>query len=137
MGLIVGRPQIDSKEEVEKLLKAVGDISDIRVFGTKVLVALYMPEKVGSLVATANTQRENRYQGKVGLVLKKGHLAFVSDDSNNFGPDTVEVGDWVYFDYAVGSELEIHREGTFEKVVCKVMRDTEINGVAPRPDAIY
>lgn len=135
--LIVGRPTIDSEEEKKKIMDSIGDISGVDVFGTLVLVAMYIPDKSGSIINTVGTQREAQYQGKVGLVLKKGHLAFKNDANNDFGPDTVESGDWVHFDYAAGQDLAICPPGTFTKIICKKIRDTSIDGKISRPDAIY
>lgn len=112
------------------------------LFGNRVLVAKYMPETIGgsTLVHSELTSRENDYQGKAGLVLRKGHLAFKSDAQNDFGPDNVEVGDWVYYDFSAGTNIDFMEAGKFgaaAQIKCKILRDVDIIGVLPGPEIVY
>jgi hypothetical protein len=65
------------------------------------MIAKRIPERVAGLsfLQSAGTQQEDKWQGKIGLVIALGHDAFKSKDSYNFGPDTVKVGDWVWDQY--------------------------------------
>lgn len=132
------------QSEASKIWARLGEIPkfDRLVFGNRVLVAKYMPDNIqgSSLVHSELTGRENEYQGKVGLVLRKGHLAFRSDSENDFGPDSVEVGDWVYFDFSAGTNtdlMEIGKIGASAQIKCKILRDVDILGVLPGPEYIY
>ena len=69
------------EDPANEIRKRIGDISQIEVLHNQILVGVYIrPEKTkGGILLTSQTRDEDRYQGKAGLVLKKGPLAFVDD----------------------------------------------------------
>jgi hypothetical protein len=71
----------------EAILKRVGDLSGVDVFGSDMLVAIYKrPEKTKSgLILADSTRTEDVHQGKVGLVVKMGPFCYVDDDGNKLG----------------------------------------------------
>lgn len=73
-------------------------VADIDVMGAQVLVGVYRrPEKTaGGIHLPGSVRDEDNWQGKVGLVLKLGPLAFLNDDSHRWDYPP-EVGDWVLF----------------------------------------
>lgn len=76
------------------LLPVVGAL-DIQ--NNRVLVAQYITSNVtaGGIIRPHSNQQEDRWQGKLGLVLKVGPLAFQYDEVVNFINDDAEVGeDW-------------------------------------------
>src|SRR5436853_7596118 len=77
------------------------------VFHNRVLVATYIaPERTkGGIIRVDRTLAEDRFQGKVGLVIKCGPLAFVDDKVAKFGGATVKPGDWVTFRPSDGTEI--------------------------------
>ena len=103
---------IDPKE---KLLAAVGDVSDIEVFHNQVLLAVYIaPERTkGGIIRPQQNVDEDRYQGKCGLILKMGEKAFASD-AKWLWPE-MEVGDWVF---EVADELPKWIEFTSSRKSC-------------------
>ena len=115
---------LDPKTE---LLKQLGDISKLEIFGNEVLVAIYIrPEKtVGGIFITQNTQAEDKWQGKMGLVVKKGPTPLV-DEKNE-----VEIGDWAIFRPSDGWGL------TVNNVMCRLLDDRVVRGRNPTPDTIY
>lgn len=88
-----------SDDPREAHLKAVGDTSKLDVWHTNILVALYVPPKTsrGGIILTEKTRDTEKWQSKVGLVIKKGPNAFVDDAKSSFNGLNVEVGDWIYF----------------------------------------
>ena len=76
------------------ILNAAGDLTGVEVFWDLVLVGTFFrPEKtLGGIIRPPDNIREDEFQSKVGLVLKKGPNA-------NGGPEITE-GDWVI--YSVG-----------------------------------
>jgi len=73
---------VDPKESI---LKELGDISGIEVFNTHVLIATYVrPNTKSGIHLTDKYVEEDKYQGKVGLVVKKGPLAFVDEEQDWF-----------------------------------------------------
>ena len=117
----------------KKILDEIGDVNDIGVFNNQILVAIYMrPEKTKSgILLSGNTRDEDRYQGKVGLVLKKGATAFVDPDHKWFVDTNVNVGDWVYFRVTDGWSINVHG------VSCRMLEDTDVRGSTQYPDAIW
>jgi len=115
------------------LLDELGDISDIQLFNNQVLVALYVrPEKTsGGILLPGKTRDEDKYQGKVGLVIKKGNQAFVDTSKNWFNGTSVELNDWVFFRPAEGWALDVHG------VPCRILDDVDVRGALPAPDVIW
>ena len=87
------------EDPANEIRKRIGDISKIEVLHNQILVGVYIrPEKTkGGILLTSQTRDEDRYQGKAGLVLKKGPLAFVDDENNKFHGQNVDIGDWVFY----------------------------------------
>lgn len=116
----------------EAIINKVGDLSAIKVFGNRVLVAIYeRPEQTaGGIILPTATQKEDRYQGKVCLVLKKGAAAFKDDDSIKFNGDTVEVGDWIY------APAKYSRAISLNGVTMRIIQDEYIDGTVEHPDMV-
>jgi len=121
---------VDPKESI---LKELGDISGIEVFNTHVLIATYVrPNKTKSGIhLTDKYVEEDKYQGKVGLVVKKGPLAFVDEEQDWFKGVEVNVSDWVFYRPSDGWSMNVHG------VQCRVLRDIDIRGRIPAPDAVW
>ena len=127
---IVMKHAVDPRNAI---LEAVGDVSPIEIFNNQILVAIYIrPEKTSGGILLANqTRDEDKWQGKMGLVLKKGPSAFVDESHNWFNGVDVAVGDWVFFRPSDGWGLEVNG------VLCRLLDDTVIRGRAPTPDMIW
>ena len=110
--------------------KVSGEISKISIFGPKVLVAIYVRPLMtsGGLLMPEKSRDEDIYQGKVGLVIKKGPLAFTDEA---YFSEKVEVGDWVWFRASNGIGMK------FNNVECRYMEDVRIEGKINQPDAIW
>ncbi len=122
------------------LLKSAGPLTDYEVFHNLVLVATYIPsEKIGSIFIPDTSFAENRFQGKMGLVLKCGPLAFVDDDTARFGGVTIETGDWVMYRPSDGIELFIkdHAGLANDGLACRLIEDSLIKGRVTDPSLIY
>lgn len=118
----------------KELLAAVGDISQIEVFGNQLLVAIYIrPEKTkGGIILANQTRDEDKWQGKVGLVLKMGPRAFVDPTEKWFsGTENVKVGDWIYFRPSDAWQL------TVNSALCRVMDDISVRGKISQPDSVW
>jgi|SRR5882672_785196 len=109
----------DARKAIQK---AAGDLSDIEVLFNHVLVGIYFrPEKTaGGIIRPADNVKEDQFQGKCGLVLKKGPMAFVDDDTNQFHGQNVSVGDWIVF--RVGDGWSI----TVNDTPCRLLEDTNV-----------
>lgn len=112
---------------------------DYEVFHNKVLVATYVPPEVtkGGIVIPVKSMAESRFQGKVGLVLKVGPLAFKDDKVNQFGGVTVKEGDWIVFRYSDAVELFFVDDNGRTATSCRLIDDSAIFGRTPDPALIY
>lgn len=132
----------DPVAEAKKLFARVGDLSGIKLFGNRILVAKFERTTVGTsglLHAAPKTQLEDQYQGKVGLVLKVGPTAFVDDEAHGivWNGDSVKPGDWVFYYYADGIDMDVCPIGSTDQVHCKLLREGDVNGIVPRPDFLF
>ena len=133
-------------DPAKPLWDAAGDLSDYEVFHNLVLVATYIaPPKViqgpdGPVVfhQTDRSHEEDRFQGKIGLVLKVGPLAFKDDSAMKFGGVTIVPGQWVIYRPSDGHELFIRdRSKSNEGLSCRLIEDTFIRGRVSDPSLIY
>ena len=130
-------PYMIMEHEVDprkKILDEIGDISKFVIFNNQVLVAVYIrPQKTKSgLYLSDKTTDEDRYQGKVGLVLKKGPSAFLDASEQWFKDVDVKEGqDWIVFRPSDGWQI------TVNNVLCRVLEDTAIRGQVDHPDRVW
>lgn len=125
---------VDPRDE---LWKAIGDISGVTVMHNQVLVATYIRpdhKDLGNghkLFLSDKTRDEDMWQGKVGLVVSKGPMAFKDDDNVKFHGQNVERGDWIAYRSADGHQLKVNG------VHCRMLTDTTIRMKLSHPEAIY
>lgn len=124
---------VHETDPAKDILKQVGDLKDFELFGNQVLIGTYQrPEKTASGIHLPGTTRqEDDYQGKAGLVLKKGPSAFVSDANYDFKGQDVEIGDWVAIFVSDGRKIVINNK------LCRIVEDQHIRLKIPAPDLIY
>ncbi len=135
----VDDPKAFFAKEKRRILDKVGDLHDVRVTGTRILVAMWTTEeeyrtKGGVLIHSPDkTKDENKWQGRSALVLKLGPHAFESDEQVQFSPEECcAVGDWVLCRPSDGVRIELwHQE-------CVVLESERgIRAVLDRPDAVW
>jgi co-chaperonin GroES (HSP10) len=116
-----------------ELVDKIGYIDDIDLFFNKSLVALYVrPEKTKSGIILADSTRdEDLFQGKAGLVLKKGPTAFMDDGDAKFHGQDVNVGDWIVFRPSNGLKMDING------VRCVLLQDVQVELRIPSPDVVF
>lgn len=117
----------------EEIHASIGDLSSVEVMHNQILVGIWMrPEKTaGGIILTEKTVDEDKWQGKVGLVLKKGPIAFVSEGNTNFHGQSVNEDDWVIYRVSDGFSIDIN--GTH----CRLIEDVHIKGRVSDPSVIY
>lgn len=122
----------DAKDPKSAIIEAVGDLSKVSLFSGRVLVAIYISSRKtkGGIILTDNNKREDVYQGQVGLVLKKGQLAFKDDDATKFHGQDVQPHEWVVF--RPGDAKRIQLNG----VDCRIVEDTTIDMVVSDPSIV-
>ena len=117
----------------EEILKEIGDISQVEVFNNQLLVAVYLrPEKTKSgIFLTEKHRDEDRFQGKVGLVLKKGMSAFEDHAGEWFKGVKIDINDWVVMRPTDGWSI------TVNGVLCRMIEDVNIKGRVDHPDRVW
>jgi len=115
------------------LLEKIGDLSEVEVFNNNILVAIYIrPNKTKSGIILADeTTEQDKYQGKVGLVVKLGNSAFEDETGRWFKGIKVNVGDWVVFRPSDGWSIAINSQP------CRIMDDVVIRGRVKHPDLVW
>lgn len=110
-------------------------IDGIDVLFNQVLIAVYERPKVtaSGIHLPDQSTDEDRYQGKVGLVLKKGPDAFQEnrDAGRVFNGQDVKVGDWVVIRTSDGWALNLGAQ------LCRAVSDTHIRAVVAHPDIVW
>lgn len=98
----------------------------------QVLCAVYeRPERTKSgLYLADNTRDEDKFQGKVAMIVQMGPRAFV--DSGDWVFDwKPEVGDWVWFRTADSFSITVNGK------LCRVLDDDKIGGPVSSPDMVW
>jgi co-chaperonin GroES (HSP10) len=121
------------EDPADTIKKKIGNLDDWEIFGNYILLGIYIrPEKNKSGLYLADTTRdEDKHQGKAALVLKKGPMAFVSDDNYDFKGQNVDIGDWVSVWVSDG------RTVTINKTLCRLVEDQHIRMKIPAPDLVF
>lgn len=107
-----------------------GMLDDVDVFKALVLVATFQRDKLGKgskLLAATTTKKEDVYQGRVGLVVKIGPLAFVDNKDVQFAGKRVDPGDFCFYTPADGKRISVNG------VECRLMEDIHIDGRVTDP----
>ena len=124
--------EADPKDE---LLQGVGDLGEIEIFHNQIICAVYIrPEKTrGGIILTDTTRGEDRFQSKVGLIVKMGDKAFLGDADWSW-PEPPKVGDWVVFRASDGWNITV---GGSQGQLCRVLTDTAVRMRINHPDQIW
>jgi len=124
-------PRVDFGEFVLKNLKP--HLKEIDVLHSDVLVATYVrPSKTaGGIILTDKTTDEDRWQCKVGLVLKLGASAFKYEGAFSYEGPVPEVGQYVTF------HTSDSREIGFLGYSCRLIPSELLRMRVPNPEMIY
>jgi co-chaperonin GroES (HSP10) len=130
MPYMVMTHEVDPAESIKKEL---GDVSSVEVFNNQILVAVYIrPQKTKSgIFLTNQTTDEDRYQSKVGLVIKKGPQAFQDSNGEWFNNVEINDGDWIVFRPSDGWSI------TVNGVLCRMIDDVNIKARVDQPDRVW
>lgn len=126
--------QISQASDPKKaIVDAVGDLSGFELFSGWILLGSYIrPEKTaGGIIRPGINVDEDQWQGRVGLVLKKGPLAFQDDQNTDFAGQDVNEGDWVAFNLNDSRALQVN------KTACRLIQDTKIVARVSDPEMVF
>ena len=115
------------------LKKQAGDISNVEVFNNQLLVAVYVrPTKTKSgIYLTQQTTDEDKFQSKVGLVLKMGSSAFNDTAGEWFDGVQINEGDWIVFRPSDGWSITVNGQ------LCRMIDDINVKGRVDQPDRVW
>ena len=122
-----------SEDPKREIIKKIGDLKPVQVFNNQVLVAVYIrSEKTkGGVFLAESTRNEDRYQSKVGLVIKTGPSAFVDEEQRWFKDLDVKLDDWIVFRPSDGWDI------TINGVLCRMLLDTNVRMKIDQPDRVW
>ncbi len=126
----------EQSDPKQALLDSLGDaINHVHPLRYEAIVATYVrPEKTaGGIYLSDRTLVEDRFQGKVGLLVKFGPLAFSAE---HWGDRAPQLHDWVYFNPNDSQEmfvLDPRGDGT----AVRRMDDIGIRGIVDNPALIW
>lgn len=99
-----------SDDPKSAIIKAAGDLSRVTVNSDLVLVGTYIrPEKTaGGIIRPKENVEEDQHQGKVGLVLKAGPLAYADWEDDDARGKNAQIHTWVVYAIKDGWGLEVN-----------------------------
>jgi co-chaperonin GroES (HSP10) len=117
----------------QKLLEEIGDLSEVELFNNQILVAVYVrPTKTKSgLYLTDKYAEEDKFQGKVGLLVGMGPAAFQDDSGQWFNNASFNLHDWLVYRPSDGWSI------TINGVLCRMLSDTQVKMRIPTPDTAW
>lgn len=120
-------------DPAEQLRKELGDLSKLEIFNNQILCAVYLrPEKTKSGIYVPDKNRdEDRFQSKMGLVIKLGPSACEDPTGEWFKGVKIKEGDWLILRPSDGWSI------TVRGVLCRLIEDVNIKGRNPIPDEIW
>lgn len=128
------------------ILAKIGDISEFEIAQNEVLLAIYeRPETTSSgIIQVAQTLKEDKYQGKVGLVIKIGkHCQFdrVDPYTNVRTGIPISLHDWVIVrpsdTWALDINMKSDALSSKDFVACRLVKDNNIRAKIPHPGVVW
>jgi co-chaperonin GroES (HSP10) len=134
MPAMVMQHEIDPREA---LIKSLGNLDDVDIFNNQILVAVYQrgangPKKTtGGIFLPDQHLEEDRFQSKVGVIVKMGESAFHDASGVWFKGIKFNLGDWVVYRASDGWSLSVN------KVLCRLLDDTVVRARIQHPDMVW
>ena len=106
-----------SRDKRKAIIEAVGDLSSVEVFSDLVLVGTYIEDEKtsGGIIKPKETVQESEFQGKVGLVMKAGPLAYGDWEDDTERGMNAKPHTWVVFAIKDTWPLQVN------KTACRVV----------------
>lgn len=115
--------------KTKDIVKLVGVVNPYEV-----LVAIYTRPRVtsGGIHLPDQNRDEDIHQGKAGLIIAMGSLAFTDDEKNNWGTNpTPKIGDWVAFRGSDSWQLLLGDQH------CRMVPDRYVRLILKEPDVVF
>ncbi len=122
-----------SPDKKKAIIAAIGDMSGADVLTDLVLLGTYIRDerRASGLILPQDTLKEDEFQGKVGLVLKKGPLAYGDWEDDESRGSNALLGTWVVF--AIKDTWPLQVNG----VACRVIPYDKIRMRVTDPKMVF
>ena len=135
MALLAQIRIVHERDPRQAIIEDVGPLDSIEVLFQNVLLGKYVrpadAKTEGGVLLSEAVVADDKFQTKVGLVLKVGHTAFIDTPGVEFGGFKAEPGQWVAYRPSDGMTMQIGRHE------CRLIPDVHIKMRLRHPDAIY
>jgi len=117
----------------EAIIVAVGDLSGAKVAADLVLLGTYIRNEktAGGIIRPTEVLKEDEYQGKVGLVLKTGPMAYADWEDDATRGQMAQLHTWVV--YAIKDAWPVQINGT----ACRFVPYDKIRMQTPTPQMVF
>ena len=116
------------------VLREIGDISGFQLYGTQLLLGIYMRPKITAkgIHLADSTVQEDQHQGKAMLILAMGPACFTDGDEHwRGGVEPPAVGDWIAIRPSDGWPININGK------LCRMITTGAVRMRIPAPDSIW
>ena len=136
MALLAAMRMVHDEPPAEVIWREVGPLDRIEVVGQYLLVCLYVrpaTRTIGGIEIPETATEDDRYQGRVGMVLKLGAQAFIDSavPPVTFGGFKCAPGDWVVYRPSDGMRFQVGKRD------CRLIADVHVKMRLGTPDEIY
>lgn len=117
-------------------------VETIEPLGAEILLVMYERGKQRGEVKTTGgiivpemktgALAEDKYQGKAGLLMRMGPLAFTEDGSHRWGGRTPRPGDWVLVN--INDTFAFDLPGDRR---ARIVEDVNVRAILQRPDVVW
>ena len=127
----------------QAIIAAIGQkaIDDFEPFHNLILIGTHVRSdrsKGGIYLGGDRTRAEDRFQGKIGLVLKCGPMAFKDDQINKFGDVHIKAGDWIMYRPSDAHEFFFVDASTgMDGTSARLIEDTHVKARVADPELIF
>ena len=122
-----------AKDPKAAILAAVGDISEFKIASDLVLLGTFIRNEktIGGIILPTDNLKEDEFQGKVGLVLKRGPIAYSDWEQGDEIGQMARLHTWVVYQIKDAWPCQIN--GT----ACRMIAYDKIRAVTPRPAMVF
>lgn len=122
-----------ARDKRKGIIDAIGDLSGVDLCTDLVLVGTYIRDekRASGLILPQDTLKEDEFQGKVGLVLKAGPLAYGEWEEGDERGQNAKLHTWVVF--AIKDTWPLQING----VACRVVPYDKLRMRVPDPKMVF
>jgi hypothetical protein len=134
---VLSAPKIEqisqAADKKTAIIKAVGDLSGVRVCSDLVLMGTYIQgdRTAGGVYRPTTVLQESEFQGKVGLVLKAGPLAFGDWEDDDERGQNAKPHTWVIYQIKDAWPMQ------FNQTACRMIPYNKIRMVISDPELVF